>query len=108
MYLDQINNQLIKNFYLTIKQKFSLTNRELDVLVALSIKGGSNRELADTLGIAEKTIKNHISNLQAKLNAHSSREIQAVVFRETLLPVFVFGHENKQKGRRKNGIAFSV
>jgi len=43
-----------------------LTDREIEVL-RLMTGGCSNREIADSLGVAEGTAKNHISNILAKL-----------------------------------------
>jgi DNA-binding NarL/FixJ family response regulator len=43
-----------------------LTEREIEVL-RLMTGGFSNREIADSLGVAEGTAKNHISNILAKL-----------------------------------------
>jgi DNA-binding NarL/FixJ family response regulator len=43
-----------------------LTKRELDVLREIA-KGKSNKEIASTLFITEKTVKTHVSNLLAKL-----------------------------------------
>ena len=43
-----------------------LTKRELDVLKEIA-QGKSNKEIASTLFITEKTVKTHVSNLLAKL-----------------------------------------
>ena len=45
-----------------------LSERELDVLRLLA-EGRSNREIASTLFLAEGTVKNHVTNVLAKLNA---------------------------------------
>jgi DNA-binding NarL/FixJ family response regulator len=45
-----------------------LSDRELDVLRLLA-EGRSNREIAATLFLAEGTVKNHVTNVLAKLGA---------------------------------------
>jgi two-component system NarL family response regulator len=45
-----------------------LTPRELDVL-ALIVKGNSNKEIAAALSITEATVKTHINNILSKLGA---------------------------------------
>lgn len=54
-----------------------LSPRELDVLRLISA-GLGNAEIASTLGISPRTVKNHVSNLLAKLGLPS--RVQAAVY----------------------------
>ena len=47
-----------------------LSSREIEVLKLLAA-GASNREIADTLVLAEGTVKNHVSNILSKLHAEN-------------------------------------
>jgi len=55
----------------------ALTTREREVL-ALIAEGLSNQQIADRLGIGEKTVKTHVSNVLGKLNV--SDRTQAAVY----------------------------
>jgi DNA-binding NarL/FixJ family response regulator len=48
----------------------SLTERELDV-IALPARGASNKEIASTLFITERTARTHVSNILGKLGLAS-------------------------------------
>jgi NarL family two-component system response regulator LiaR len=50
-----------------------LTERELEVL-ALMVRGFSNRKIADYLTISASTVKNHVSSILAKLAVSSRSE----------------------------------
>lgn len=54
-----------------------LTEREHDV-VRLLAQGQSNREIATTLGIGEKTVKTHVRNVLAKFSVRS--RTQAILY----------------------------
>ena len=51
-----------------------LTDREADVLREL-VSGASNKEIAETLNIAEKTVKMHVTNMLQKTGYHSRLEL---------------------------------
>lgn len=55
----------------------SLTNREVEVLKFIA-KGMLNKEIATALGISERTVKNHISNIFKKIDVGD--RTQAAVF----------------------------
>ncbi len=56
-------------------EELDISKREYEVLLAIS-EGLSNKEIAEKLFVSESTIKTHVSNLLAKLNA--KRRTQAV------------------------------
>lgn len=56
--------------------KSILTKREKEVFTLL-VNGNTTKEIADKLGISEKTVRNHISNTMQKLGVKGRS--QAVV-----------------------------
>lgn len=60
-----------------------LTDREPDVL-RLAARGRTNRQIAETLGSAVNTVKNHVRNVLEKLHLHSRTEALMYAVRERL------------------------
>ncbi|NJN17939.1 MAG: response regulator transcription factor [Oscillochloris sp.] len=63
-----------------------LTPREMDVL-RLIAKGKSNKEIADTLIVSEKTIKTHVSNILSKLHLADRTQVAIYALRQRLVPM---------------------
>jgi DNA-binding NarL/FixJ family response regulator len=62
----------------------ALTPREREVL-CLIITGASNREIAQSLYISERTVKNHITSILSCLNVRD--RTQATMFASPFLPL---------------------
>ena len=62
----------------------ALTAREQEVL-ALVAAGRTNRQIGQQLYISDKTVSVHVSNLLAKMGAHSRTEAAAIARRDGLL-----------------------
>jgi two-component system, NarL family, response regulator LiaR len=62
-----------------------LTEREMEVL-RLVAEGMSNREIATSLVISEKTVKTHISSLLNKLNLEDRTQLAIYAIRKGLAP----------------------
>jgi RNA polymerase sigma factor (sigma-70 family) len=60
-----------------------LSEREREVLVLLA-QGASNREIAEKLVITEGTVKNHVSNILAKLQAENRTQAADIARRPGL------------------------
>jgi DNA-binding NarL/FixJ family response regulator len=61
-----------------------LTDREREVLIEMG-RGKRNKEIADTLFITEKTVKNHISHIFEKLEINSRAEAALLAARQGLV-----------------------
>lgn len=67
----------------TPEMRESLTARETDTLRLLA-KGLSNRDIAAELGIAEVTVKTHVSSILSKLNLQSRTQAALFALKEGL------------------------
>lgn len=65
--------QLLDEFARLSYQETGLTARERDILSAI-VQGDSNREIANQLGLSEKTVKNYVSDILSKLNVRDRTE----------------------------------
>ncbi len=57
-----------------------LSDREIEVLERIA-SGGSNREIADSLGISTQTVKNHISSILRKLSLNDRTQAVLMALR---------------------------
>jgi DNA-binding NarL/FixJ family response regulator len=62
----------------------ALSEREREVLVLLA-QGASNRDIAEKLYITEGTVKNHVANILAKLQAENRTRAADIVRRYGLV-----------------------
>jgi len=56
----------LKNDFMSFKRPDPLTSREIEIL-RLMAGGHSNKEIANSLFVAEGTVKNHVSNILSKI-----------------------------------------
>ena len=62
-----------------------LTSRELEVL-ALIAYGRTNRQIAQTLVVSEKTVKNHVTSILRKLRLNDRTQAAVWAIRSGLVP----------------------
>ena len=82
---NQSNNSVMDIEYR--KPLHLLTKRECQVLQLLS-EGQSNRKIAETLVISEKTVKNHVSNILQKMNVDDRTQAVVTAIRNGWVEVF--------------------
>jgi ATP/maltotriose-dependent transcriptional regulator MalT len=61
-----------------------LSSREIEVLRHL-VRGGTNRDIATTLGISERTVDRHVSNIYTKLDVGSRAAATAFAYENRLV-----------------------
>lgn len=65
-------------------RRFGLTGRELQI-VSLLISGCANKEIADSCGIRERTVKQHLTNVFDKLGVSNRLELALFALQERLI-----------------------
>lgn len=64
----------------------TITQRERDVL-ALVVRGRSNKEIAAALDISAETVKQHVSTLMRKLDVHDRAEAATEAIKRGIIPI---------------------
>lgn len=65
----------------------SLTKREIEILKQIA-GGRFNKEIADSLDITERTVKNHISNLFKKIDVNDRTQAAVFAIRNNLVELY--------------------
>lgn len=65
----------------------TLTKREIEVLKLIA-EGLFNKEIAYTLAISEKTVKNHVSNIFKKINVSDRTQAAVYAIKNNLVDIF--------------------
>ena len=66
-------SESVKTQLAALEPKPGLTERQLEILAA-AVKGYTNREIGDLLGLKPQSVKEHLSNVYAKLGAANRSE----------------------------------
>lgn len=81
-----LNNRLVSRD--VDKDKIdSLTKRELEVLIQIA-NGMFNKEIATSLNISERTVKNHISNIFKKIEVADRTQAAVFAIKNDLIKLF--------------------
>ncbi len=85
----KILNVTAKSEQKDVKNKYEqaiLTEKELFIMQAVS-KGNRNKEIAFDMGIAERTVKAHLTNIYNKLNVDSRSEAVSVAIKRGYISI---------------------
>lgn len=91
-YLLQMQVSLWDEVLNRVASKYHLTHRESEILSMIALFGYSNREIAESCVISEKTVKNHLMNIMCKMGSSSMRRL--------LSSLLVEGFQNQPDGLR--------
>jgi DNA-binding NarL/FixJ family response regulator len=70
------------------RSRISVREEEIAALVA---GGSTNKEIAGSLGLSDRTVETHVQNLLTKLGFHSRTQIATWAMREGIAPHTIDG-----------------
>ena len=79
-------DRLRKGKHLLKDEKLARLSPHEERILALVAEGGTNGQIANELGLAEKTVKNYVSSILAKLEVARRAEAAAYLARHTTTP----------------------
>jgi two-component system, NarL family, response regulator DevR len=79
-------DRLRKGKHLLKDEKLARLSPQEERILALVAEGGTNGQIGQELGLAEKTVKNYVSSILAKLEVARRAEAAAYLARHTTLP----------------------
>jgi two-component system, NarL family, response regulator DevR len=79
-------DRLRKGKHLMRDEKLSRLSPQEERILTLVASGGTNREIGEELGLAEKTVKNYVSSILSKLEVARRAEAAAYLARHTTTP----------------------
>ena len=79
-------DRLRKGKHLLKDEKLARLSPQEERILALVAEGGTNGQIAGELGLAEKTVKNYVSSILARLEVARRAEAAAYLARHTTLP----------------------
>lgn len=88
----KVAEQILQQFYDLSREKETatiispLTARETEILHYMA-QGYLNKQIADTLGVTEQTIKNHITSILRKLNANARTQAVVIAIKKGLVSI---------------------
>ncbi|MEC0227995.1 MULTISPECIES: helix-turn-helix domain-containing protein [Paenibacillus] len=74
------DNQILNQFFTS----YGLTQRESEILGLIATHGYTNREIAESCCISEKTVKIHLANIMSKIGIGSMRRLLALLLQQSL------------------------
>ncbi|GGI46115.1 hypothetical protein GCM10008018_15500 [Paenibacillus marchantiophytorum] len=74
------DSQLLNQFFAS----YGLTQRESEILGLIATHGYTNREIAESCCISEKTVKIHLANIMSKIGIGSMRRLLALLLQQAL------------------------
>jgi two-component system response regulator DevR len=79
-------DRLRKGKHLLQDEKLARLSAQEERILGLVAEGNTNGQIAGELGLAEKTVKNYLSSILAKLEVARRAEAAAYLARHTTLP----------------------